>query len=106
MLFERACSGESNLLVLLRLHARHTNRSDTFILIHDRNPAPDREPGGEIQEGGPFLYTLFPDLTRLLGQGGCARLAVRHFGGGRPAPSIRSSSSKAPASSTMAMETF
>jgi hypothetical protein len=34
-LFKRAHSGESNFLIVLRVHARHPNRPDTFVLIHD-----------------------------------------------------------------------
>ena len=95
-----------NLLVFVRLHARHADRADAFVLVHDRQTALDENAGGKTGEARTLLD---PDPRKnLLGRLVMAEvraLPVATSAVIAAAPSMRVKPSKNPPSSTIEIET-
>src|SRR5512134_734019 len=66
-----------DLLVLVRLHARDSDRADTHAVGHDRQATLDRRHLRHVKELGPFCDALLPRSSGAPGLGGGAPLFDR-----------------------------
>jgi hypothetical protein len=63
------------------LHAGHADGADTFALVHDGQPALDRQVVGELHHDGTILDEIFPELGGPSGHGRRTGLGRGDFGG-------------------------